>query len=249
MAPVRDSGRSQELVPSRLECRPLNEQDASENHAHMRAATNAPTQGDEDQEIDRDVLYEVDAIGETESPSVFPCYNVQLIVREGWRHDTHKTCVSRRTYHCTDGARGKRRFPQASRRSAPSAEDPRLPLFLRVWPTQRFWLRAAVPPPLAYALPPGPLRPAYRLCQHAVRRRMPPHSSAITRNRYVSVSLWSGLQKFLPWTARSHRRQLLATRWSMAQELGRPLGPGSKALRMRPRASRVERTTYSCITR
>src|SRR5262245_19741068 len=40
-------------------------------------------------------------------------------------------------------------------------------------------------PPLAYALPPGPLRPAYRLCPHAVQGRIPPHSSAITRNRYV----------------------------------------------------------------
>src|SRR4029077_6052691 len=55
----------QELVPSRPTWRqPWNEQDASEHGADTRAITSAPAQGDEDQEIDRGVLEEVDAIGE-----------------------------------------------------------------------------------------------------------------------------------------------------------------------------------------
>lgn len=111
---------------------------------------------------------------------------------EGGRHDTHKSCGShRRLCFCRRGAAGEGRFPRRKCRNAqarrrlvdPQARRPWLPLFLRLRPAQRFRLRARVPPPLAHALPPGPLRSGERLWPRTVRRPMPPPPPAMRRKR------------------------------------------------------------------
>jgi hypothetical protein len=62
----RLGGHRRRQLPPRCpeSCQPRHEDDASEQHADARASGGVPTQCNEDQEVDRGILEEVDAVGE-----------------------------------------------------------------------------------------------------------------------------------------------------------------------------------------